>query len=323
MTFLDRQRKGRNSSDALKSPGPTRQGFWSSRGGKGGLQMNFVQRLRGKSTMPVALIKVGRRHRKHLGDIRPLAKSISEIGLLHPIVVRPDGRLIAGERRLRAVKALGWKEIPVTILDLGQILKGELAENIFRQNFRPSELVSIARALEPVLRKEAKARQGTRTDLVKTLHDVGKTRTKLGAAVGVSGPTIEKMMAVVDAAELSPRKYGRLLEDMDRSGKAAAPYRELLRMRDHQRVSRLKPVSGRFRTLIFDCPWEYPEGLRGRKPPYETMNMEQLRDLPVSDWADEECHLYVWCTGAVMPEAYELVERWGFKRKELLTWVKN
>jgi ParB family chromosome partitioning protein len=160
--------------------------------------MNFVQRLRGKSTMPIALIKVGRRHRKHIGDTRPLAKSIAEIGLLHPVVVTGDGRLIAGERRLQAVKSLGWKAVPVTILDLAQIIRGEVAENIFRQNFRPSEMVAIARTLEPIFRREAKQRQGTRTDLVKNLHKVGddggRTRTRLGAAVGVSGPTLEKMM---------------------------------------------------------------------------------------------------------------------------------
>ena len=31
------------------------------------------------------------RHRKDLGDIRSLARSIQEIGLLHPVVIRPDG----------------------------------------------------------------------------------------------------------------------------------------------------------------------------------------------------------------------------------------
>ena len=47
-------------------------------------------------------IKVRNRYRKNLGDISSLAVSIEEVGLLHPIVVRPDGRLIAGKRRLAA-----------------------------------------------------------------------------------------------------------------------------------------------------------------------------------------------------------------------------
>jgi ParB family chromosome partitioning protein len=62
-------------------------------------------------------IKVRDRFRKNLGDIDSLAASIDEVGLLHPIVVRPDGGLIAGERRLAACKKLGWKSVPVTLVE--------------------------------------------------------------------------------------------------------------------------------------------------------------------------------------------------------------
>ena len=48
--------------------------------------------------LPISKIKVGKRHRKNLGDLTSLAASIKELGLLHPIVVRPDGKLIAGEK---------------------------------------------------------------------------------------------------------------------------------------------------------------------------------------------------------------------------------
>jgi ParB/RepB/Spo0J family partition protein len=116
-------------------------------------------------TVPITAIRVGKRHRKDLGDIRSLARSIQEIGLLHPVVIRPDRKLIARERRLRALKLLGWKNVPVIVLDLDKVIRGELAENVFRQDFRPSEMVAIARALEPILQREAKARQGMRTDL--------------------------------------------------------------------------------------------------------------------------------------------------------------
>ncbi len=68
--------------------------------------------------MKIAEIKIGKRHRKDLGDLQSLADSIQEIGLLHPIVVTEDGELIAGERRLEACKLLGWEEIPVSIIKL-------------------------------------------------------------------------------------------------------------------------------------------------------------------------------------------------------------
>jgi ParB-like nuclease domain len=62
--------------------------------------------------MPVDRIRVGERHRKDMGDVSALAASMRELGLLHPVVVRPDGTLIAGERRLPAAEQLGWTENP-------------------------------------------------------------------------------------------------------------------------------------------------------------------------------------------------------------------
>jgi ParB family chromosome partitioning protein len=70
------------------------------------------------ATRPLDAIVVGDRHRRELGDIERLAGSIAKIGLLHPIVITPANVLIAGERRLAAVKALGWDRMPVTVVNL-------------------------------------------------------------------------------------------------------------------------------------------------------------------------------------------------------------
>jgi ParB/RepB/Spo0J family partition protein len=88
-------------------------------------------------------IRVRGRFRKNLGDINSLAASIEEAGLLHPIVVRPDGRLIAGERRLVACKKLGWTSVPVTVVNLNEVIRGEFAENAHRKNFVPSEIAFL------------------------------------------------------------------------------------------------------------------------------------------------------------------------------------
>src|ERR1700730_2928915 len=109
--------------------------------------------------LPITKIRVRNRYRKKLGDIESLAASIKDLGLLHPIVVRPDGRLIAGERRLAACKRLGWKTVPVTYVDLKQVVRGEFAENAFRKDFLPSEIEAIRRALEPYERAAVKERQ--------------------------------------------------------------------------------------------------------------------------------------------------------------------
>jgi ParB/RepB/Spo0J family partition protein len=79
---------------------------------------------------------------------------------MHPIVVRDDNQLIAGERRLEACKMLGWKEIPVTILNIKEIIAGELYENLARKDFTMSERIAILEEIE-------KQRIGHRTSKAK------------------------------------------------------------------------------------------------------------------------------------------------------------
>ncbi len=110
--------------------------------------------------VPISTIQVGRRHRQDLGDIPALARSMKEIGLLQPIGLTPDNRLIFGERRILAARTLGWEEIAVVRVHIESIVLGEFAENELRKDFTPSERVSIGQAIEEYLGN----RQGQRTD---------------------------------------------------------------------------------------------------------------------------------------------------------------
>lgn len=71
--------------------------------------------------------------------IEELAQSISENGIIQPITVRKTSKgyeLIAGERRLRAVKKLGLKQVPIVIRKASdrEALELALIENIQREN---------------------------------------------------------------------------------------------------------------------------------------------------------------------------------------------
>src|SRR4051794_25847312 len=87
-------------------------------------------------------IKVGRRFRRHLGDIEALAGSMAEHGLLHPVLVSQGGELVAGLRRLQAARRLGWPTIPARVLDLDPVT-GESVENLCREDLRPTEVWAI------------------------------------------------------------------------------------------------------------------------------------------------------------------------------------
>ncbi len=212
---------------------------------------------------------------------------------------------------------------------MNQIIKGEFAENAFRKDFLPSEIDAIRRALEPLERAAAKERQrkhgGTAPGRGKQSRQVsgseGEARDKIGAFAGISGRSLSKIRAIMEAAERHPRRFRPLVEEMDRTGKVDGPYRTLRQWLDADGISVKPVVRGKFRTIVIDPGWRFPGQHRGR-PDYATMSHEQLLDLPVSKWAVDNCHLYLWSTNATLPQALELMSHWGFEYKNILTWMK-
>jgi ParB/RepB/Spo0J family partition protein len=275
--------------------------------------------------MRIDQIQVGFRYRKDLGDLWSLADSISEVGLLHPVVVTPEGRLIAGQRRLEACLLLGWKDVPVTVVDLYQAARGEAHENFVRKDLLPSEIVALKRAIEPLERRAARERQGSRTDLclpATVAECQGAARDKIARYLGVGRTTIDRAEAVVEAAEEDPEEYGHLVEQMDRSGKVAGAYRRLIVTKQAKELQ-AEPAplpTGPFQVIVADPPWRYESG---NNLPYPTMGIEEIMGLAASDIADEDAILWLWTTNAHLRVAFDVVKSWGFEYKTLLTWVKD
>ena len=188
--------------------------------------------------MNIDQITIGERHRKDLGNVEALATSIDEIGLLHPVVVRPDGILIAGQRRLAACRLLGWTDIPVTVIDLDSVVRGEHDENILRKDFTITEIIALGndisitdriavgrQELEPRERAAAKERQGTRTDIEPSGNfpegSASRAIDRVASAVGMSRPTYEKAKAVIDSGD------DALITEMDDTGKVDGVYKRL------------------------------------------------------------------------------------------------
>jgi len=154
----------------------------------------------------VGNIKVVDRIRKDFGNIEELADDIKENGLINPPVVTPDLQLIAGERRLRACKHLGWEQIEVrvmTVRDYEHQLKMEISENENRKEFTFSERVDWARRLERVEKEKARERMesGKAVNPVENLPQ-GKTRDIVAEQSGFgSGKQYEKAKYISENAD--------------------------------------------------------------------------------------------------------------------------
>ena len=106
-------------------------------------------------------------------SIKELAETLDKDGLLQPIVVREDGEdhyeIIAGERRYRAAKSLGWETIPAIVknMDDDQAASLALIENLQREDLNP---IDEAKAYTNLM----KLNDLTQTALAK---DIGKSQS--------------------------------------------------------------------------------------------------------------------------------------------------
>ena len=98
--------------------------------------------------LPIGKLKVGEHEQRlDLADegIEDLARSISRLGLLVPLHVKPDGdtfTVICGHRRFRAARKAGMEKLPCIVVDASTCQEGEIsfAENFFRRNLSALEL---------------------------------------------------------------------------------------------------------------------------------------------------------------------------------------
>lgn len=82
---------------------------------------------------------------------------------------------------------------------------------------------------------------------------------------------------------------------------------------------------GMFSTITADPPWRYGNtSTRGAaEDHYPTMSIEELCDLDIArERSADESHLYLWSTAGHLPEAFKVMEAWGFTYKTYLVWVK-
>ena len=90
-------------------------------------------------------------------------------------------------------------------------------------------------------------------------------------------------------------------------------------------VSDLEDLAGqKFGTVYADPPWSYSnQSTRAATDNhYETMSVEEIADLPVSDFIADDAHLHLWTTNAFLFDSKKIMEAWGFEYKSCFVWVK-
>jgi N6-adenosine-specific RNA methylase IME4 len=141
---------------------------------------------------------------------------------------------------------------------------------------------------------------------------------------------VENRFAIVDAAKAEPERFGKLLKQMDDTGRVNGVYRQLKIARQAERIRAEPPPlpnRGPYRVGTVDVPWPYEvrsedPSMRGVRP-YPTMSIAQICALPVASIMHEDSILWLWTTNLFMRHAYAVLDAWGFKERTILTWDKG
>ena len=82
----------------------------------------------------------------------------------------------------------------------------------------------------------------------------------------------------------------------------------------------------KYQVIYADPPWRYQDaGCNGNaEGHYNTMNLADIKAMPVASIAADDAVLLMWATWPLLPEALQVIEAWGFKYKSIgFLWVKK
>jgi len=217
---------------------------------------HYVEALAASSGTPIGrLIPIDQvdpnpdQPRQVMGDLSDLMASISEKGIIEPLIVRQRrGRfqIVAGERRYQASVQVGLREVPAVIRDVddAQLIEIALIENIQRKDLTPFE---EAEALQTLVNEHGL----THEELARRL---GKSRTSVTESLSLSGMPndVRELCRLADIGSKSlllqvvrqgdPQKMVALLESLTRGGSTT---------REHARTVTSKPKPGRPKAFTF------------------------------------------------------------------------
>ena len=85
-------------------------------------------------------------------------------------------------------------------------------------------------------------------------------------------------------------------------------------------------MTDKIKTILADPPWNESGGgkiKRGADRHYPLMKTQDIIDMPVSQLAEDDAHLYLWVTNGHLPHGLMVMQAWGFTYKTCITWAKD
>lgn len=301
-------------------------------------------------------VVIGDKRRDVKSDyVKKLADSIKQVGLINPITIAPDNRLIAGYHRLQAFIQLGETRIPTVILNLSELEArlAEIDENLIRNEgsaLERGEWLLERKSIYEELFPETVAgvagglaRHGSASEIISFAEDTadktGQSRRTIEQEIQIArdiAPEVKEKIRDTDLSDhktdllklsrLEPEKQAEVV-DRVLSGRSNNVKSAIIESNREERIEALgspELPTGEYSVIMADPPWRYQFSetpSREIENQYPTMDLSEIRSLTVP--AADDSILFMWTTAPKLEEAFSVLNSWGFTYKTCAIWDKE
>lgn len=268
-------------------------------------------------------------------EFEDLKADIAQNGLIQPIWVHPDGRIIDGRNRWRACVETGtnadfevWDEAKH-----GPLVQFVISLNLHRRHLDSSQRAAIAVEVLPMLEEEARERQ-QQSGGDKKSDDYQKSVSQKidepilgngnnGKAAQQAADLFHTNRQYVSEAKALKEKAPELFSEVKSGNMTIVQAR-----REFQKQTRpeVPPPTGKYRVIYADPPWKYgntmPDYFTEQADHYPPMALADIASLPIREIAEDNAVLFVWVTSPILEESFQVIKAWGFQYKASFVWDK-
>jgi N6-adenosine-specific RNA methylase IME4 len=292
-----------------------------------------------------------------------LVENVGKHGLINDIWLHPDGTILDGRNRYRACLEAGVEPRFQTWDGIGFAADFVWALNATRRHLEGNARKIAAAKYAIELEREAKERQGKRTDLTLASNEAevtfGKSSEHAAEKFNESRATVERAVKVVkdgapelvkavergevsvaaaaDVATLPKQEQAEIVARGEKEILEAAKQirAEKAEVRRAERIERIVEIAKgntdlstdtKYPVIYADPPWRYDYAEtenRAIENQYPTMTIDEICNMPVSDLATDDAILFMWTTAPKLEEAFKVVSSWGFTYRSCAIWDKQ
>ena len=263
-------------------------------------------------------------------EIQQLETSIKTEGLRDAIILW-NGIIIDGHNRYDICKKnnINTKTRNKKFKDRNEVILWMIDTQLGRRNISKYDRVRLSSKKVEILKPQAEAnmksgktlvRNQTRVDRIGLSSKISKTsRDTVSKVKYIEEKADEKQKKDLSSQRFSINKIYTELKKAENRKNIAESFKE----------PPMPKTKKKYNIIYADPPWSfkhYSDKGKGRAPDnyYKCQNLQDIKDLPIEDLADENCVLFMWVTYPFLQKSFEVIKAWGFEYKTVgFTWVKK